>query len=99
MIIEHMIISGKEFKTGDHIRVEHADSVLHETMDGVTGTIIGFSSCGGRTRANVHVDAMFRGRFLDGIMHLFGNDSVGLVEEQDRTALPDTPDMEIDGMP
>jgi hypothetical protein len=85
----YMLIGGKEYKTGQRIRVINAKSVLHyrygmlgelnKDMAGITGIITGESTYDEFARAELTVDAPYSAGYKNGMTRLFCDDEIELI--------------------
>lgn len=86
-----MQIGGKEYKTGQHIRIVNAKSILHYSygisgdtdheMTGVTGTIVSESNYDKNARANLKVDAPWDTKYHNGTTRLYCDDELEIITE------------------
>ena len=84
-----MIIGGKEFNIGDHIRVISAKSVLHydygmigneySELNGVTGIIIATSTYDENAVCNLKIDKPYADAYKNGITRLYKDDEIELI--------------------
>lgn len=84
-----MVIGGKEYKIGDHIRTVSVKSVLHyeygmegdidEDMNGLTGIIVSESSFKKDAVCNLKLDEPYVGTFENGMTRLFKDDEIELI--------------------
>lgn len=84
-----MIIGGKEYKIGDHIRIVSAKSVLHydygmkgqemEESKGQTGVIVAESTYNKNARANLKLDDEYAMHYKNGMTRLFKDDEIELI--------------------
>lgn len=86
-----MLIGGKEYKTGQRIKVINAKSILHykygmtgdcnKDMTGITGVITAESTYDEYARANLRVDEPYSEHYRNGMTRLFCDDEIELLEE------------------
>lgn len=86
-----MLIGGKEYKTGQRIKVINAKSILHykygmtgdynKDMAGITGVITAESTYDEYARANLRVDEPHNEHYRNGMTRLFCDDEIELLEE------------------
>lgn len=84
-----MIIGGKEYQIGDHIRIISAKSILHykygmigdkiEDMKGLTGIIVSESTYNEDARANLKLDDIYAAQYNNGMTRLFKDDEIELI--------------------
>lgn len=88
-----MIIGGKEYQIGQHIRIISAKSILHykygmkddenQKMSGETGIIVSESDFDEYAVANLKLDKEYAGSYNNGMTRLFKDDEIELVDEED----------------
>lgn len=90
-----MIIGGKEYQIGQHIRILSAKDVLHyeygmkgyenSEMSGLTGTIVAEAESiyNENVIANLKLDAWCMDSFHNGMTRLFKDDEIELVDEEE----------------
>ena len=88
-----MIIGGKEYQIGQHIRIISAKDVLHYEygmkghedleMEGCTGTIIAESTYNENVVANLKLDDWCAKFFNNGMTRLFKDDEIELIDEEE----------------
>lgn len=86
-----MLIGGKEYKTGQRIKIINAKSILHykygitgdcnKDMTGITGVITAESTFDEYARANLRVDEPHSEHYRNGMTRLFCDDEIELLEE------------------
>jgi len=86
-----MLIGGKEYKTGQRIKVINAKSILHykygmtrdcnKDMTGITGVITAESTYDEYARENLRVDEPYSEHYRNGMTRLFCDDEIELLEE------------------
>lgn len=84
-----MIIGGKEYQIGQHVRIVSAKSILHyrygisgneyKKMAGLTGTIVSESDYNEKAVANLQVDVEFADKYHNGMTRLFEDDEIELL--------------------
>lgn len=84
-----MLIGGKEYKTGQRIKVINAKSILHykygmtrdcnKDMTGITGVITAESTYDEYARANLRVDEPYSEHYRNGMTRLFCDDEIELL--------------------
>lgn len=84
-----MIIGGKEYNIGDHIRTISVKSILHyeygmegdvdENMNGLHGIIISESTFSKDAVCNLKLDDSCVGTFRNGMTRLFKDDEIELI--------------------
>lgn len=88
-----LLIGGKEYQIGQHIRIISAKDVLHyeygmkghenEEMAGLTGTIVAEATSLPNAVVNLKLDAWCAEPFHNGMTRLFKDDEIELINEED----------------